>query len=55
MEIQEITFNAEITKNHYLKMWKAKRETINMFQNNDNEEAYLERFISNSQVIEQKQ
>ena len=35
--------------------WKVKRETTNLFQNNDTPERYLERFLINAQVADQKE
>ena len=35
--------------------WKVKRENSNLFQNNETPERYLEKFLRNMQVAEQKE
>ena len=48
--IKEVAFKFDPGKNIYMKIWKVKRETANLFQNNDTPERYLQRFLSNVQV-----
>ena len=35
--------------------WKVKQDTANLFQNNKTPERYLEKFLSNVQVANQKE
>ena len=48
--IKEIEFKIDTGKNIYMTTWKVKRETANLFQNNETPERYLEKCLSNVQV-----
>ena len=53
--IKEIVFKFDTGENIYITTWKVKRETANLFQNNDAPEKYLEKFLRNVQVAKQKE
>ena len=45
--IIEITFKVDTGGGFYMKTWKVKQETANLFQKNKTPERYLEKFLSN--------
>ena len=53
--IKEIVFKVDTGKNIYMTTWRVKRETANLFQNYETPERYLEKFLSNVQVVKQKE
>ena len=52
--IKEIAFNVDTRKNIYMTTCKVKRESVNLFHNNETPERYLEKLLSNVQVANQK-
>ena len=53
--IKEIAFKFDTGKNIYMTTRKFKRDSANLFQNNETTERYLEKFFSNVQVANQKE
>ena len=53
--IKEIAFKVNTGRNIYMTTWKVKWESANMFQNNNTQERYREKFLSNLQVAKQKE
>ena len=53
--IEKIMFKVNTGKQIYMTKWKVKRETANLLQNNDTPEIYLEKFLRNVQVENQKE
>ena len=48
--IEKIMFKVNTGKQIYMTKWKVKRETANLFQNNDAPDKYLEKFLKDVQV-----
>ena len=53
--IKEIAFKVNTWKNIYMTTWKVKRESDNLFRNNETPEIYLEKLLRNVQVVKQKE
>ena len=53
--VKEIAFKVDTGENIYMTTWEVKRESANLFQNNETPERYLEKFLSNVQVAKQKE
>ena len=53
--IKEIAFKVDTGKNIYMMTWNVKQESANLFHNNETPERYLEKFLSNVQVVNQKE
>ena len=53
-KIREIEFKVETGKNIYITTWRIKRDTTNHFQNKDTPKRYLDKFLSNAQVVNQR-
>ena len=52
--VKEIAFKVDTRKNIYMTTCKVKRESVNLFHNNETPERYLEKLLSNVQVENQK-
>ena len=53
--IKKVLIKFVTGKNIYMTTLKFKRESANLFHNNETPERYLEKFLSNVQVVNQKE
>ena len=53
--IKGIAFKVDTRKNIYMTTWKVKRESANLFQNNETPETHLKTLLRNVQVAKHKE